>query len=848
MSSAGVLAYLWYPLFLTAAVAAFGTMLHAGMPLLLATYLPVFVAAAAIVALEWWSPERREWRPRRSDIATDAAFIVLVQVLIPRALAALAVLAMTAWMHEHAPSHWWPHGWPLGAQIVAMVVVVDFLRYWLHRVCHTWTPLWRLHEVHHSPEILYTLNTARFHPLEKLLHFTCDGLPFLLLGVAPEIVAGYFLVYAVNGFIQHSNAQLRYGWLNYLVGSAETHRWHHARDPRKAFCNFGSTTLVWDLVFRTWYLPKDERVDDIGIQDKRYPRGFWMQMLAPFRASASTSRRRFARRLADLFVPCYLRLMAFVDRRAIARLSRDPMRVQYALLSRILRDNRTTVFGREHGFGEIEGYDAYARIVPVMEFETLRPFVEREIERGEAALTREPPIQYMRTSGSSGKPKDIPLTRTHLRALRAIQRTSVALQYRACPEAFDGSILAIVSAAEEGRLSNGNPYGAASGIVAAGTPGLMKEKFVLPPAIVAIGDARLKYLLILRLAIARKDLTYFGSANSTTPLALMKLYREAQRALVSDVRSGGFHAYDRLPPDARAALRGRLCADPARADELDSLDATEGPPRIADLWPDLRMVVTWTCGSAGITVDALRKELPRRTRVFELGYLASEFRGTMTLGRCAGAGFPTLDTHFFEFAERNAWESGDRSLVTLDNVRRNVDYYVVATTPSGLYRYFINDVVRVTGFLHSTPLLKFVQKGRGVTNITGEKLYESHVLGAAGGAMEQLGIHARFLIMLADEEARRYTLFVEADAAPDTSAARLASEVDVRLRDVNVEYDSKRESDRLGAANVVWLRAETGEAYKRHCVAQGGQREGQFKCPALAYRRNFGFDIGAYAV
>jgi len=397
----------------------------------------------------------------------------------------------------------------------------------------------------------------------------------------------------------------------------------------------------------------------------------------------------------------------------------------------------------------------------------------------------------------------------------------------------------------------------------------------LPSAVASVGDARLKYLLILRLAIAQKDVTYLGSANSTTPLALMKLYREEQGRLVSDVRSGGFHAYDRLAPDVRAALRGRLGAEPARADELDRIGAAADPPRIGDLWPELRMVVTWTRGSAGVTVEALRKELPRRTRVFELGYLASEFRGTITLGWQAGAGFPTLDTHFFEFAERQRWESGEgndpptlaavaatlppgvrdsrpgaarQRLVTLDKLRKNVDYYIIATTPSGLYRYFINDVVRVTGFLHSTPLLEFVQKGRGVTNITGEKLYESQVLAATGGAMEQLGIHARFLMMLADEETRRYTLYVEPDAKPDASAARLASEVDARLRDLNIEYDSKRESERLAMASVVWLRSETGEAHKRYCVVQGGQREGQFKCLALAHRRNFGFDIDAYAV
>ena len=168
-------------------------------------------------------------------------------------LLVVAMFAIAAWMHEHAPSPWWPHGWTLGAQMVAMVLAVDFVRYWLHRACHTFPALWRLHEVHHSPDILYTLNVGRFHPLEKILHFACDSVPFLLLGVAPEVIAGYFLLYSVNGFFQHSNLRLRYGWLNYVVGSAETHRWHHARDPKTASCNFGNTTIVWDLLFGTWY-------------------------------------------------------------------------------------------------------------------------------------------------------------------------------------------------------------------------------------------------------------------------------------------------------------------------------------------------------------------------------------------------------------------------------------------------------------------------------------------------------------------------------------------------------------------------------------------------------------------
>jgi hypothetical protein len=432
-----------------------------------------------------------------------------------------------------------------------------------------------------------------------------------------------------------------------------------------------------------------------------------------------------------------------------------------------------------------------------------------------------------------------------LKALKAIQRTSVAFQYRACPEAFAGSILAIVGAAEEGRLANGNAYGAASGIVAAGTSEIVKAKFVLPLEVSSVADATLKYLLIMRLALARRDLTYFGSANSTTPLALMKLYREHQAEFIADLRAGGFSRLSQLNETTRAALTGRLAADPARAEELARLDAA-GKRRMADIWPNLRLVVTWTCGSAGVTVRALREELSPRTRIFELGYVSSEFRGTFSLGAHAGTGLPTFDTHFLEFAERDKWDCGERECLTLDRLQKGTDYYIIATTPSGLYRYFINDVVRVTAFLHATPLLKFVQKGKGVTNITGEKLHEAQVLAAVAAAMEQSGLNARFVMMLADEQARGYRLYIEPDRSPAGAAAALARDVDMRLRRLNVEYEGKRESERLAPLQAAWLGAGTGEAYKAHCVAKG-QREGQFKCAALAYRESLDFDLEAHA-
>jgi sterol desaturase/sphingolipid hydroxylase (fatty acid hydroxylase superfamily) len=834
------LPYIWYPLFVGASVAVFFALLAHEVAPSLAAYLPITLVGLSVLFLETRFPERLDWRPTRSDLIADAAFMAAVMVALPRLLTPMAIIALASYTHANHTGSWWPHSWPLWTQIIAMVLVVDFVRYWLHRACHQFTPLWRLHEVHHSPDVLYVVNVGRFHPIEKALHFSLDTVPFLLIGVAPEVLAGYFLLYSVNGLFQHSNLRLRYGWLNYLVGSAETHRWHHARDPKIASCNFGNTTIVWDLVFGTWRLPG--AVGDIGIMNRSYPKGFLAQMVAPFQNELSG--QSLKRWTADKIITARLAMTCTLARMRLARSIHDPMRVQRKVLDEILKANRDTQFGRQHSFEQIDSYESFSRLVPVSDFEQLRPYIDAEITAGEVALTAEAPMRYVRTSGTTGAPKDVPLTVNHLASLRRVHRESIAFQFRVCPEGFKGAIVAMVSPAFEGKLSNGKPYGSASGIVAQNTFAAVRDKFVVPPAVLTIADSRVKYLLVLRLAIARRDVTYFGAANPSTLLALMKLFREHQDALIADVRCGTFFLSGSLPQEVSDAVHRCLRADPVRADELHRLRCESSFVRIADIWPSVRLIVTWTCASAGVALDALRTELSSSVRIMELGYISSEFRGTITIGRRSGSGLPTLDTHFFEFVELDAWESEQPRYLTLDQVAKGRDYYVIVTTPSGLYRYFINDIVRVTGFLGATPLLRFAQKGKGVTNITGEKLYEAQVLQAVRESMHATGCSARFVMMLADEDARRYRLYVEADLNPVVKASTLAKDVDARLRDLNIEYEAKRESERLSPLEAHWLRSGTGELYRAHCI-ENGQREGQFKMVALDYRRRFAFDLDA---
>jgi hypothetical protein len=159
----------------------------------------------------------------------------------------------------------------------------------------------------------------------------------------------------------------------------------------------------------------------------------------------------------------------------------------------------------------------------------------------------------------------------------------------------------------------------------------------------------------------------------------------------------------------------------------------------------------------------------------------------------------------------------------------------------------MNDIVEVTGTFGATPCLAFVQKGRGVTNITGEKLHESQVLEAvvvAGGGRVPGG---GFFLMLADTPAAAYRLYLEGPFEDFDTLNRLARSVDNTLARLNVEYRTKRASGRLHPVVGHELRAGTGDAYRRHCVA-GGQRDAQFKVMPLQRAEDCTFDFSAAMV
>ncbi|MBM4269736.1 MAG: sterol desaturase family protein [Deltaproteobacteria bacterium] len=282
-----VASWLLFPLILGGAVAFTIALMPSTGPAV-AVAITQALAVFVMTAVEILHPYRREWARPRGDLGTDILHAVFSGLGMTR-LTDIAVRALgisvAGFLSASVGASLWPTAWPLVAQLAIALVVAELPQYWLHRLQHERDSLWRFHAVHHSAPRLYWLNAARFHPVDIGLLYFVGYVPLVVLGCPEEVIALVALFDAVFGMLQHCNADLRLGPLNWIFSAAEPHRWHHSKTMDEANTNYGSNLIVWDLAFGTFFLPKDrEPPAEIGIAAlPDFPQGYLAHLAAPFR-------------------------------------------------------------------------------------------------------------------------------------------------------------------------------------------------------------------------------------------------------------------------------------------------------------------------------------------------------------------------------------------------------------------------------------------------------------------------------------------------------------------------------------------------------------------------------------
>jgi hypothetical protein len=510
---------------------------------------------------------------------------------------------------------------------------------------------------------------------------------------------------------------------------------------------------------------------------------------------------------------------------------------QSKVLLELLALNAGSRFSRDHRLDAVRNVTQFRRRVPVADYEYFRTYVE-EVKAGRHDALLGPKnrlLMFSLTSGTTAQAKYIPITERFLADYRSGWQVWGIQAFDAHPGVNSRNILQLSSDYDLFRTPGGTPCGNISGLVASCQKRIVQTMYTVPGVVSKIRDSDAKLYTAMRLAVADRDIGLVMTANPSTLIQLAKLADARKDDLIRDIADGTLSEAAHVPGEVRQALGRRISRrDPARADELEAIVERSGHLAPRDFWPEMQLLAIWTGGSVGAYLSALRDQYGQ-IPIRDHGLSASEGRMTIPVADGTAAGILDVTTHFFEFIPESEYGRPDPLVLEAHELEEGKNYYILLTTSSGLCRYNICDVVRCTGFYHSTPLVEFLHKGAHIANLTGEKISESQVVAAVRGATDEMRLClSQFTVSPVWGNPPKYHLHIEqADIPAPHLSDSLAFKVDNYLKSINCEYRDKRASGRLAPIKCVPLPAGTWSDFaQRRRQKSGGSLE-QYKHPCL---------------
>ncbi|MBE3070012.1 MAG: GH3 auxin-responsive promoter family protein, partial [Planctomycetes bacterium] len=450
---------------------------------------------------------------------------------------------------------------------------------------------------------------------------------------------------------------------------------------------------------------------------------------------------------------------------------------------------------------------------------------------------------FAMTSGTTGKAKRIPITDAMFRRYREGWHIWAVNALDHHFDAYGARILQITSRMDEEITPAGIPAGAMSGFTAQAQKRIVQRMYVLPPEGACAGDSDTKYYLACRLGLMTRRVMPL-TANPSTLLGVARAMDARKEELLRDVADGTLSADLALDPGPRRRIEGRLRPMRGRARELQRAARASGHLYPKDAW-QLPLIGTWKGGTLGLYL----REIPKYwgdAPVRDIGLLASEGRFSVPLQTEGHEGVLEATGTFYEFVPEDAIDRPDPPTLLAHEVEVGQRYFLVLTTPGGLWRYDLRDLVEVTGHLGQAPIIAFLNKGQHMASLTGEKLTEFQVVTATNGVLARMTLDVHNYCLCPTWDAvPHYSLLVEQGEVPASRAAELASEVDLALQGLNMEYEVKRRSHRLRPVCVKTIPDGAWRDFDLRAIADRKGRVEQYKHKFLVGEVDFerGFTV-----
>lgn len=472
----------------------------------------------------------------------------------------------------------------------------------------------------------------------------------------------------------------------------------------------------------------------------------------------------------------------------------NPEEVQGTTFSELINSGKDTKFGQEHHFEEIlknKGLRKFQELVPVRDYEELKPYIER-VRKGENNVLWNTPIKWFAISSgtTSSKSKFIPVSKEALELCHFRGGKDIIVLYA---DQFDDTqlvkskSLVIGGSQQISSFDNELYYGDLSAVLIDNLP---------------------VWSHLLR--TPKKE------------IALLPKWEEKLEKMVEQTINENVTSITGVPSWTLVLLKRIL--------------EVTGKNKIDEVWPNFELFI-----HGGVSFvpykSEFKKILPAGTRYLET-YNASEGFFGIQDDLLSDDMLLMLDLGiFFEFIQVDQINEEKPEIYTIADVKTGVNYAMIITTNGGLWRYLIGDTVIFTSL--KPHKIKITGRIKHFINAFGEELIIDNAERALKAASEKTNAHIKDYtaapIYMSDKETGGHEWLIEFSGKPD-DLNMFTIELDEVLKKINSDYAAKRYKSYTLRMPRVHI-AKEGLFYQ--WMKEKGKLGGQNKVPRLFNNRMY---------
>ena len=510
--------------------------------------------------------------------------------------------------------------------------------------------------------------------------------------------------------------------------------------------------------------------------------------------------------------------------------SKKSDKVSEKMLLKLMKKNKDTVFGKKYDFANINSIEEYQKKVPYTSYEDYQEYLDRTAETGEQNLITANKITFFaKTSGTTGVTKRIPVVDDSYKPYIGCVAHNYAFLLREMKRKGVSAGKGLNTTETECTMTKGGIREGFISSYALASSDLVLSTICLPREMDGYGDnIDMKYIKA-RYSLQDADLIFLMSIFMSNLCDLMKYIFDNYQMLVNDIRTGTINESINLPPDLRKKLEKNLVPAPERAEQLRQIFVNEpNEGIIPKLWKKMSLVVAIGTGEFTPFTEKMKYYCGEDV-AFSYGmYAASEAVVATAMNTEEKDYLLVVDGAFFEFLPIDDENSTPLLLHQLEVGKL---YEVIITNRSGLYRYRIKDVIRVTGYHNKTPLIQFAYRKEQLINITGVKLTIEHITTAIKNFQKQVGVSISDYSLYTDTDFTpwRIVAFIEFDKdIPENMESEVREFFDEELTKVNAEYGRMLKIGECSNSFVCSVKKGTYAEYRKWKIKNGAS-ENQVK-------------------